>query len=1362
MRRTPRGSFIRILAVAATAVLLAPLHASVSTPYTSDGRNVIGPGVTHDRGTFHTTTSGRQAAHIVEVDVHDPAITLEASLSNDRVAGLEMTSAQANRKNREGHRAVAAINADFWGSREAPIGLHIENGELMTDGTDARPTFGVKPGREVMLASVDVNTRVTRPDGVAFTARRVNQSRSSGDLVVYTTRFAATTGTDSTGTEVILSGVALPLAAGRTLTGTVAFVKAGGDSPISPSDVILSGSGAASTFLAALRAGDTVTLTTTITAGWESVTHAAGGGHWIVRNGAISPVPDPGFADVTHPRSAIGLTASGDVILATVDGRQPGYSVGVRLDELAELMISRGAVTAVNLDGGGSTTMAVRQPGDDGVVAVNRGSDGFERPVSNSIIVFSTAPTGALARLNVLPSSPTIFQGSSVPFSVKGQDASYNKVAVDPSSVGWSLSNPSIGTIDSAGRLATSAPGTSEVRASVGSLTGSSSATVVDTLQNLRITPSPAVVPPRATFRFSLSGTSATGAPTIVENRAASWLAVGPIGTISNDGVLSASVSGSGTVRATADGASATATVDVGRPPLILEDFEDVSDMRALVARATASLTFSMRPNPVRNGTRAGWLTYNFTNQPAGTSAAYAAHNPLREIPDRPLRIGLWVYGDGSRHWLRGNYRDGLNAQKTIDFTAAATPAPVVKADCRNRSRGIDWIGWKYVEAAIPAEAVLPLKWERIYVVETSDLCDDSSALFFDDLRAVYSDTGEDLVGPEVSNVFPANGKRVYTSRPEIGGSVRDPANGRGVAPESVRLTLDNAQVPATFDALSGLVRYVPPAPLADGTHQVKLEAEDLAGNPALPFGQWSFIVYTGPDTDAPVVDRQQPLNGTTSKAGRPRISARIQDEYKGVNPASIQLSIDGAPVSGHQWDAQAGVVWYAPPVAMSNGAHTVTLSVADRETNPNIATSTWSFHVDAIPAPTSASAEISWLADGGYYEGTRENAPTQILAEHLAREKANPSKLLIFGGDIVENDQQINYDRAVAALASTAIPTLVAAGNHEISGSLSRNRFWRTFGPTIAAHDFGSADILILDMASSSLAWDTSMVGWLSAELARSDAPSVFIVLHVPTRDPFGSGHGLPPSEGALVESILARAKAARPSREIVVLSGDAHAYRQWTQDGVVYVISGGAGGGLDAVPAAGGFYHRLRIRLDGSSSSPISVVPLLESIAVAPASVNLNGGDSQLFAAGGDFFTASAANIVLPIAEPFARKWTSSDPERLSIGAQSGSAEAWIPGNVTVTIESGDRSQTAAVTIGATLAGIRRLLDRAEAEGAIEKDGTYHSLSTQLSKAEEGQKESLNAFLAHLRAQRGKKVAEPWATRLIENAEWVEKEKK
>ncbi len=88
-----------------------------------------------------------------------------------------------------------------------------------------------------------------------------------------------------------------------------------------------------------------------------------------------------------HPRTAAGLTADGrTLLLVVIDGRQPGWSIGLTLPELADLMIQFGAESAVNLDGGGSSSFIFAPPG--GPQVTNRPSDGRWRPVGSSLGVF--------------------------------------------------------------------------------------------------------------------------------------------------------------------------------------------------------------------------------------------------------------------------------------------------------------------------------------------------------------------------------------------------------------------------------------------------------------------------------------------------------------------------------------------------------------------------------------------------------------------------------------------------------------------------------------------------------------------------------------------------------------------------------------------------------------------------------------------------------------------------------------------------------------------------------------------------------------------------------------------------------------
>jgi hypothetical protein len=88
-----------------------------------------------------------------------------------------------------------------------------------------------------------------------------------------------------------------------------------------------------------------------------------------------------------NPRTAIGITQSGHLLLLTVDGRQPGLSDGMTRYEVAQTLLSYGAFDAVNFDGGGSTTLVMANPL---ATVINRPSDGFARPVGNSLAVFAT------------------------------------------------------------------------------------------------------------------------------------------------------------------------------------------------------------------------------------------------------------------------------------------------------------------------------------------------------------------------------------------------------------------------------------------------------------------------------------------------------------------------------------------------------------------------------------------------------------------------------------------------------------------------------------------------------------------------------------------------------------------------------------------------------------------------------------------------------------------------------------------------------------------------------------------------------------------------------------------------------------
>ncbi|HLX70300.1 MAG TPA: phosphodiester glycosidase family protein [Verrucomicrobiae bacterium] len=115
-----------------------------------------------------------------------------------------------------------------------------------------------------------------------------------------------------------------------------------------------------------------------------SAREIVGGSQIIVRGGRAILFPGSKFAEARHPRTAVGIDASGtQLTLLVVDGRQPELSIGMTLAELSEEMIRAGCATAINLDGGGSTTLVYRDAKSKKLAVLNSPSDSKERAVAD-------------------------------------------------------------------------------------------------------------------------------------------------------------------------------------------------------------------------------------------------------------------------------------------------------------------------------------------------------------------------------------------------------------------------------------------------------------------------------------------------------------------------------------------------------------------------------------------------------------------------------------------------------------------------------------------------------------------------------------------------------------------------------------------------------------------------------------------------------------------------------------------------------------------------------------------------------------------------------------------------------------------
>jgi Phosphodiester glycosidase len=349
----------------------------MSTP---DG--YLAPGVVHQAT---TDPAGPFAVNVVTVELAAPS-RIDVALALDALPGQETTSSMARRRG-----AVVAVNGDFVDPAGAgrPIHAFAWDGRLLQTPMLLGNNHAVDDlETTVFMGHPTVQVVAEAPrTGLSLPVVQVNRGAPDGDEVAMFTPEGATLEQPpaaATSARLRAAGPAgvRPDGWAETTYAVEAVGQLGG--PVPAGTVVLStpAAGAAAPALAALAPGDLVTVAWSF-ATWPGILETSGGNPTLVRNGRVLS----GNVDGTtpfhrrNPRTAVGATADGKLLIVTVDGRQPGHSVGMSLRELAELFVRLGARSAMNLDGGGSTTMVI-----DGTI-VNRVSDPQERRVPSALLV---------------------------------------------------------------------------------------------------------------------------------------------------------------------------------------------------------------------------------------------------------------------------------------------------------------------------------------------------------------------------------------------------------------------------------------------------------------------------------------------------------------------------------------------------------------------------------------------------------------------------------------------------------------------------------------------------------------------------------------------------------------------------------------------------------------------------------------------------------------------------------------------------------------------------------------------------------------------------------------------------------------
>ena len=705
----------------------------------------------------------------------------------------------------QGLRVVAGINGDYYGTLHGvPLGTTVVLGELRNGNHDPYQAVGFRADGTAIIGSPRLTMQLSSNGEVLSEVFAFNHVRQSTyGIFLYDDRFDAehSTGVNEPGVDVICSVEEGKLAPGQRLRLHVDSVRNDvSDTTVPAGKLVLTANLKAETaasILQRIQEGDELELNVYFARSgsdpapdeeWNQVVNMIGAPIRLVENGMVSA----GLTAGNAPRTAIGQKADGTLVFYTIDGRQSGYSIGGSLTAVAARLIELGCVSAVALDGGGSTTLSATMPNVKQSAVVNTPSEGVGRAVSNHIfLVQSSQPSGTADHIYLSPDAVLVLPGAKVPLTASVVDSNYIPME------GELTFAADRGTVDGNVLTAPDTTGSLRVVASSGELTASADVNVavpdsIELLQNGKAVSAVALTPGASvtlTARATYDHLEVEGG----ENCFA-WDYSGDGVTVSDTGILTAGQdAAAGKLTVSAAGKAATVPVNVVvRPLLTLVDFEDlyepITDLTAESPEdAVPALTLSRAEDAlhVRFGKSAAKVDYRL---PENGSAELPMFYPLMEGYNC---IELWAHGNGG------------NVSMTLTTDAGDSDTAPIRHN-----------GWAPLAFRLP-EGATTLTGIRVSATEAAE-----GRLWMDQLVLAY-DYLVDAAAPDVSLRYDETTNRVT-------GHAFDAVCGGTLS--ALALRYDGESVPYTYDSNSGELTAALPEP--DGqAHRVTLVAGDGGGN---------------------------------------------------------------------------------------------------------------------------------------------------------------------------------------------------------------------------------------------------------------------------------------------------------------------------------------------------------------------------------------------------------------------------------------------------------------------------------------------------------------------------------------------------
>ena len=585
-------------------------------------------------------------------------------------------------------------------------------------------------------------------------------------------------------------------------------------------------------------------------------------------------------AKTKYPRQTIGITADNEVILMTSDGNQAPTSIGLTVQEQAEVMYDLGCVWAGHLDGGGSCTYASKPEGSDNFVITNSPSDGSERSVSNGFIIVSTAATSyEFDHIVYEKECEYVTSGTCVDISMTGVSSTGNAAEI-PGDITFVTDNC---TFSEGVLTAGNAAGVATITAMYNNKEVGSTTVNIVVPDRIEFNNSVITIPYGKSVTLDMQATYGVNPVKMNDNDIIFELSESSVGTIegfvfnATNSMESASKSTLTATLANDKSVSAVTEISLGKGSEVVYDFEDGTNQNVIVDETPGTrynyvwpereqFIVTAESGKVHSGSYALGATVNYANSLESGYMKTSIYATEQKVFENAVGVGIWLYipDEWVGLWARWTLQPA-----TVDDNGVPTFSGSLNSNTMDNTAGgtgvvysFDEPGWHYLYADTSAYSAVGWKANSAmiqlyisdrdgsaykYVAAEQSNIPSKYTFYVDDLTVDYSTAVDDREAPVFSDITYAvegmpdasilNNQTVTSNKVTFAANVADytgKTNFTGINASTVKAYIDGVEVGCNYS--NGIVS-ITDAELTNGKHVVKFSACDKMGNYGYVYG---------------------------------------------------------------------------------------------------------------------------------------------------------------------------------------------------------------------------------------------------------------------------------------------------------------------------------------------------------------------------------------------------------------------------------------------------------------------------------------------------------------------------------------------